>query len=125
MIMTVTSRTLATFALFGALALAGQAFAHAHLASVAPADKATIASAPKSIDLSFTEGLEPKFSGVDITGPQQQKIKTGEAVVSKDGKGLSVPLSEPLAPGAYSVEWHVLSVDGHKSNGTTSFTVKP
>jgi methionine-rich copper-binding protein CopC len=36
-----------------------------------------------------------------------------------------VPLSETLAPGAYTVEWHALSADGHKTNGAFTFTVKP
>ncbi|MBB4009136.1 copper homeostasis periplasmic binding protein CopC [Allorhizobium taibaishanense] len=123
--MSFTRKTIAAIAFAAVTAIAGQAFAHAHLATATPADKATVASAPKTIDLTFTEALEAKFSGVDVLDTQQQKVKIGEAVLSKDGKGLSVPVTGTLAPGAYTVEWHVLSVDGHKSNGTTSFTVKP
>jgi len=42
-----------------------------------------------------------------------------------EGKTLMVPLAETLSPGAYAVEWHILSTDGHKTNGTYAFTVKP
>ncbi|HBF30675.1 copper homeostasis periplasmic binding protein CopC [Rhizobium sp.] len=123
--MTKALNILAGLTFVASLALSEQAFAHAHLASATPADKATVATAPKEIDLSFTEGLELKFSGVDVVGPAKEKIKTGEAVLSKDGKALTVPVTDTLKPGTYTVDWHALSVDGHKSNGSTSFTIKP
>ncbi|HTC12301.1 MAG TPA: copper resistance protein CopC, partial [Acetobacteraceae bacterium] len=31
----------------------------------------------------------------------------------------------PLKPGAYTVEWHVTSVDTHKTEGTFTFSVGP
>jgi copper resistance protein C len=123
--MTKTLNIVAGLAFVASLGLSGQAFAHAHLASATPADKATVATAPKEIDLTFTEGLELKFSGVDVVGPAKEKIKTGEAVLSKDGKALTIPVADTLKPGTYTVDWHALSVDGHKSNGSTSFTIKP
>lgn len=123
--MTKTLKIVASLTFVASLALSAQAFAHAHLASATPADKATVATAPKEIDLTFTEGLELKFSGVEVTGPAKDKIKTGDATLSKDGKALTIPLTDALKPGTYTVDWHALSVDGHKSNGSTSFTVKP
>lgn len=123
--MTKPLNILAGITFVAGLALSGQAFAHAHLASATPADKATVATAPKEIDLTFTEGLELKFSGADVTGPTKEKIKTGEATLSQDGKSLTIPVSDTLKPGTYTVDWHALSVDGHKSNGSTSFSIKP
>jgi len=35
-----------------------------------------------------------------------------------------VPLKTPLAAGDYQVNWHVLSVDGHKTQGSYRFSVK-
>jgi methionine-rich copper-binding protein CopC len=106
------------------IALAGQAFAHAHLKNSAPADKAAVAS-PSELDLTFTEELTLKFSGITITGPDKTEIKLGDAMLEDGGKVLMVPVSDKLAPGSYTVDWHVLSTDGHKTNGTFSFTVKP
>jgi len=37
---------------------------------------------------------------------------------------LIVPIAQPLASGQYQVNWHVLSVDGHKTKGSYSFSVK-
>lgn len=106
------------------IALAGQAFAHAHLKSSEPADKAAVAS-PAELDLTFTEELNMTFSGITVTGPDKKEIKLGEGMLMEGNKALMVPVSDKLAPGSYTVEWHVLSTDGHKSNGTFSFTVTP
>jgi len=104
---------------------AGQAFAHAHLTESVPADKATVAVSPDELDLHFSEELDLKFSGAKIIGPDKASVKTGDAMLMDDGKTLMVPLPEKLDPGAYEVEWHVLSTDGHKTKGAYGFTVKP
>jgi methionine-rich copper-binding protein CopC len=117
-------KPLAALAFAAALGLATQAFAHAHLASSAPADKATVTVSPAELDLSFTEELNLKFTGVKVTGPKAKAVKTGDAMLMDGDKGLMVPVSEKLEPGVYTVEWHALSADGHKTNGTYSFTVK-
>lgn len=104
--------------------LAGQAFAHAHLKSSAPADKASVAS-PSELDLTFTEELNLKFSGVTVTGPDKGEVKLGEGMLMDGDKVLMVPVSDRLAPGSYTVDWHVLSTDGHKTEGNFTFTVKP
>ena len=35
-----------------------------------------------------------------------------------------VPMVAPLTPGSYTVKWHVVSVDGHKTEGSYRFSVK-
>ncbi|CAN7498966.1 copper homeostasis periplasmic binding protein CopC [Rhizobium rhizogenes] len=108
-----------------ALGLAGQALAHAHLKSAEPADKSTVASSPSELDLTFTESLNLKFSGVKLTGPGKAVVKLGDLGLARNGTGLTVPVSEALGAGTYTVEWHVLSTDGHKTNGSYTFTLKP
>lgn len=103
---------------------AGQAFAHAHLKSAVPADKASV-SAPTELDLTFTEELNLKFSGVKVSGPDKADVSLGDASLKDEGKVLAVPVSATLAPGEYTVDWHVLSTDGHKTNGSYTFSVKP
>lgn len=107
------------------MALTGQAFAHAHLKSSTPAADSTIKQAPSELDLTFSEGLNPKFSGATVTSPDKKTVKTGASMLMDGDKTLMVPLSDTLAPGKYTVEWHVLSTDGHKTNGSYSFTVAP
>ena len=50
------------------LALPSAAFAHAQLEEATPPSAAR-SPAPREIRLEFSEGVEPKFSGVDAQGP--------------------------------------------------------
>ncbi|HBO22918.1 MULTISPECIES: copper homeostasis periplasmic binding protein CopC [unclassified Providencia] len=102
-----------------------QAFAHAHLKDQLPAEGAAVEQVPESITLNFSEGIEINFTKVDIVGPESQNIKTGKATLdpANDTKVI-VPIEDKLAIGKYDVNWSVVSVDGHKTKGTYSFTVK-
>jgi methionine-rich copper-binding protein CopC len=111
--------------LAASIGVAGPAFAHAHLQSATPADAAIVHAAPAELDLVFTEELNLKFSGATLTGPDKAAIETGAAALKGSDKTLVIPVSGKLEAGSYTVEWHVLSTDGHKTNGTYSFSVKP
>ena len=60
-----------------------------------------------------------------VTDAQKQVIKTGTATRDEKNKEqLTVPLDQTLTPGTYQVDWHVVSVDGHKTKGSYHFSVK-
>lgn len=100
-------------------------WAHAHLTHQYPAADAEVVAAPQALTLNFSEGIEPGFSGATITGPKHEGIKTHPAKRNEqDKKQLIVPLDETLKPGQYTVNWHVVSVDGHKTKGQYTFSVK-
>ncbi|GJK44348.1 CopC domain-containing protein YobA [Klebsiella grimontii] len=110
--------------LAGCLTSAG-AFAHAHLQQPLPAAGSEVDASPQALTLNFSEGIETQFSGVTLTGPQQKAIPLGKPVRSDNNKAqLTVPVEQALTPGAYTVDWHVVSVDGHKTKGQYTFTVK-
>lgn len=101
-----------------------QALAHAHLKVQTPAADATVSSAPKVLTLNFSEGIEPNFSGVKVTGPDNAVVKTGKLDLDpSNNTQVNVPIENELAAGKYQVSWHVVSVDGHKTKGQYSFTV--
>ncbi|WP_409451108.1 CopC domain-containing protein YobA [Erwinia sp.] len=113
-----------------ALALSAAAFsqqvsAHAHLKSQYPAANASVEASPQALTLTFSEDIEPAFSGVEVTTNQQQAVPLSEAErAPRQHNQLIVPLAKPLSSGQYQVSWHVLSVDGHKTKGTYTFSVK-
>lgn len=110
----------------GLAAPSAPAFAHAHLKSATPALNGTVATAPSELDLKFSEGLNLKFTGVKVTGPDKAAVATGDAALGAgDDTTLVIPVSATLAAGAYKVDWHALSTDGHKTSGSYKFTVKP
>ena len=87
-----------------------------------PAANAEVAS-PKSLSLTFSEKLEPKFSGFELMKADGKPVALKASVAAKDHKTLSAAPSAPLAPGGYMVMWHVVSADGHRMKGDFSFTV--
>ncbi len=121
----ITKRIVSITLFLTALTASSAALAHAHLKNHYPASNATVTSAPQVITLDFSEGIEPGFSGVKVTGPEQTVIKTAKAQRSaQDEKQLIVPIEDSLISGTYQVDWHVVSVDGHKTKGNYQFTVK-
>ena len=122
---TAFSRVLASLFVASALLVSNAALAHAHLKTQYPAAKALMETSPQALTLTFSEDVEPAFSGVDILNAQQQPMPT--AKVQRNGRQhnqLIVPLTQPLPAGNYQVNWHVLSVDGHKTKGNYDFSVR-
>ena len=100
------------------------AFAHAFLDRASPAAGSQFAVSPPSVDLSYTEPVEPAFSTVHVTDADGTIQELGKPTVRDGGRLLSIAL-KPLPPGVYTVEWHVTSVDTHKTQGHFTFTIKP
>lgn len=118
---------LVALAALGLLCQTGPGFAHAHLKAAVPVVDGTVPTGPVEIELTFSEGVDLRFTGLKITGPGKMAVPTGAAALGGGGDTtLVVPVSPPpLRPGAYTVSWHALSTDGHKTSGTYTFSVKP
>jgi len=101
---------------------AAPGFAHAFLQRAEPGAGATLRAAPRRVALSFSEKLEPIFSGVTVTDSSGRSVETGAVVI---GGHSMVAQLRPLPPGSYRVVWHAVSVDTHRTEGAYSFTVKP
>jgi methionine-rich copper-binding protein CopC len=96
------------------------AHAHAMLAGASPTVGGSVGAAPRQVTLSFTQGLEPAFSSVQVTDSKGARVDTGKAQVS--GSTMSIGLKS-FAPGTYKVHWRALSVDTHTTQGSFSFHV--
>lgn len=110
------------FACAAIASFAAPSFAHAMLEHAQPGAGARLALPPRTVLLSFTEKLEPVFSGVAVTDRYGHSVEAGAVVVS--GKSMAVSLRN-LSPGNYRVAWHAVSVDTHRTEGAYSFAVKP
>lgn len=118
-------RTLVLATLAGAFA-ATAAMAHAFLDHAVPGVGATVQSAPSELELSFTQEITPAFSGASLASAEGGTIATGKATVNAASPSvLHVPLDQKLKPGVYVVNWHVVSVDTHRSTGSYKFTIAP
>jgi methionine-rich copper-binding protein CopC len=118
--------TIAASIMITASLLSSAASAHPQLLSAEPAAGAPAATSPKQIKITFTEAVIPQFSGAEVKDQAGKAIATGKATVDPaNRKQLVVPVSEPLPPGEYKVEWHAVSDDTHRVKGSYSFSVAP
>jgi methionine-rich copper-binding protein CopC len=101
------------------LGMATAAEAHARLDHAVPAVGSTVASSPGQVTLYFTETLEPKFSGGEVRNASGARVDHGSSV---SGNVLRLSVGA-LPAGSYSVKWHALSVDTHRTQGSFGFQV--
>jgi methionine-rich copper-binding protein CopC len=102
------------------LLASGEARAHALLDHAEPRVGNTVAAPPREVTLWFTQKLEPAFSSITVTNAAGQRVDTGKVSVS--GSQMSVSL-RAAGSGTYRVNWQVLSVDTHRTNGSFTFKV--
>jgi methionine-rich copper-binding protein CopC len=114
------SRPILALIAVAALLASSSAMAHARLESSSPAANATLKSAPAQMTLTFSEEGE--------MGPIKMTRDGKEVPIALDWSGtarksflLKLP---PLAPGAYTVEWSMMSTDdGHVTRGSFGFSI--
>ena len=94
--------------------------AHNVLTGSDPADGAELAQAPETVRLTFLANLSQEQTELSVTGPDGAAASTGAPVV--DGKAVSVPF-RPGPAGEYTVDYSVLSADGHWVKGAFAFTL--
>lgn len=108
-----------------AASAAPPAHAHAFLDDATPAVGSTVRRSPPRVELWFTHEIEPAFSTVRVLDQGNHRLDKDDAKGDpRDATLLQVSLPQ-LAPGRYRVEWRVLSVDTHITEGDFSFVVAP
>ncbi|MBC9002315.1 copper resistance CopC family protein [Micromonospora aurantiaca (nom. illeg.)] len=108
-------------ALAALLVPATPAWAHNALRESTPAANASVAAAPRQIDLIFAERLDPRFTTIAVTAPGDVPAVAGKPSVS--GARATAPLKSDLPAGRYTVAYRVVSVDGHPVQDSYTFTV--
>lgn len=102
--------------------LAHAAWAHAFPRAQDPRAGATVSAAPAQLAITFDAPLEPMFYRLQVLNGADADETSGHASLGSDHRTLSVPL-KPLPPGDYTVRWAVVAEDGHRTEGTYTFTV--
>ncbi len=110
-------------ALLGFLAAAPPARAHAFPDHSIPTVGGIVAQSPPQVQIWFTEKIEPAFSRIEVLDSAGKQVDAGNSSIdAQDAHILRVSL-KALAPGAYKVVWHVVSVDTHATQGDFTFKV--
>lgn len=102
------------------------ASAHALPKMEDPPAGTAVAKPPTRIAITFSEAVDLHFSGIIVRNAQGQRVDRGDDKPDPhDAARLSVGLKHDLAAGTYSVTWHALDTDGHRTQGNYSFSVAP
>lgn len=104
-------------------ALAAPVFAHADLERSDPASGVTLMRAPRSVTMTFTEGVEVRDHGIRLIDSAEAEVAVGRPVhPGGRSRVVRVPLP-PLADGLYLVAWRATSEDSHPIRGAFTFSV--
>jgi copper resistance protein C len=113
-----------TVAFFTLSFYGGPVFAHAKLVKSDPPNRATLGIAPKQIQLWFNEEIEGSFAAISLHDAEGKSVTDASPeTVPDDLKTVVLPLPE-IEPGRYTVNFRILSTDGHVVESDYSFTIK-
>ncbi|MFE7413241.1 copper resistance CopC/CopD family protein [Streptomyces laurentii] len=107
------------------LATAGPASAHAALTGSDPQDGAVVATAPKEVNLTFSEQVAMSDDSLRVLDPAGKRVDTGEIrdLCSNSTVRYGVALLPGLPDGTYTVAWQTVSADSHPISGAFTFSV--
>jgi hypothetical protein len=95
------------------------ASAHSVLLHTTPKASSEVPAAPDSVVLSFNEMPRARFSAIHVIGPDGTRRDSGSVRVVNDS--VTQVLSGGRPAGAYTVDWRVISADGHPVSGQFTF----
>jgi copper resistance protein C len=101
-----------------------RAWAHAFLDHAEPKVGSSITNSPTEIKIWFTQELEPVFSTVEVQNASGQEVDKKDAHLDDKNKSLFIVSLPPLPNGTYTVTWHAVSVDTHRTQGSFEFTIR-
>ena len=97
---------------------------HTVLSSATPPPDSTVGGDVRELRLVFSTTVQPALSTITLTGPRGRiTTRQLELVPGEGNRMLRLPLAQPLANGAYVVEWVTAGPDSHPISGSYSFTV--
>jgi hypothetical protein len=105
------------------LATQSQAWAHAFLDHADPKVGSTVTNAPTEVRIWFTQNIEPVFSSVIVQDDKGKEVDKRDMRQDDKDKSLLIVHVPPLPDGTYTVVWHVVSVDTHRTQGRFKFTI--
>ncbi|MUG65812.1 hypothetical protein CHH75_13625 [Paenibacillus sp. 7541] len=104
-----------------ALLFPASSWAHSKLESSVPAADAIISEVVEEVSLSFNENIDENLSILNVKNEQGEEVELAE--VSVTGETLKGVLVSPLQSGSYTVDYKIVSADGHPVEGSYQFQV--
>ncbi len=109
------------FVLALTVGVASLVHAHMNLEKTSPEDGETLSSAPKHLQLWFTQDPDPAMSKLEVTG-SGGAVEVAKPHTMGDSSLMAGIIGE-ITDGDYTVKWQTAGPDGHLQDGEFSFSV--
>ncbi len=111
------ARLAGLLAAFAALALPSTAAAHAELRTAEPPPGTELAGAPSSVRVVLSSPVQEAFLRLRVTSADGRVVSGPARRDPLDDRALIAPMTRAAVAGPLTVEWRVLSRDGHPTGG--------
>lgn len=95
------------------------ALAHDDVVGTSPSNGAQLTSAPHEVRIEFSPDASPRSGTASVTGPTGNTYQAGEASI--EGTSLVIPIRPTTTLGRYTIDFRMVSADGHPVTGTLTF----
>ncbi|MGH7334890.1 MAG: copper resistance CopC family protein [Candidatus Rokuibacteriota bacterium] len=89
-----------------------------------PVGERSCARLPVEVRIRFDGALEPAFSTIQVTNAAGRRVDKGDGRVDERNRRLLRVSLGALSPGVYRVAWQIMAIDGHRGEGSYTFTVE-
>lgn len=101
---------------------AATARAHAGVVTISPANGSVLAAAPKTVNITFNEGVEASAARVQLLDANAKVVATRFST-NADKSTVTLTPTKALPRGMYALRWSVTSADGHIVTGASTVAV--
>lgn len=98
--------------------------AHAYIIKSTPMENETLNKPPALVSMEFNEAIQPKFDSLTVIDSLGQRVDGNTTHINKENPNIiETDVKSNLPNGAYTIQWKVVSADGHPVQGTIPFRI--
>ncbi|MBT2659102.1 copper resistance protein CopC [Bacillus sp. ISL-18] len=98
--------------------------AHAYILKSTPYENEIIQEAPKKVSIEFDERIQTSFNSIEVFDSSGKRVDQKNGGVNAENPSIiECNLDESLPNGTYSIQWRVVSSDGHPVQGVIPFQI--
>ncbi|ULT59274.1 copper resistance protein CopC [Neobacillus drentensis] len=100
------------------------ASAHAYILKSTPYENEIIQEAPKKVSIEFDEKIQTSFHSIEVFDSSGKRVDQKNGGVNAENPSIiECNLDKNLPNGTYSIQWRVVSSDGHPVQGVIPFQI--
>lgn len=98
--------------------------AHAYITNSTPSENEILETAPNNVYIEFNEKIQTGFTILNVLNSSGERVDQKNVQIDPNTeKSITVDLKPDLPNDIYTVEWRVVSADGHSVSGMIPFSV--